>query len=101
MASAAKFAECQFMVGKVFTIAAFVAVASGIATAQAQTDRPVSAQAVARATILRPAILRIGPNAPRLELAMRADMAIGPKRTIRLCDAANPVRCTLIVFDLP
>lgn len=72
------------------------------APAHAQEAHGHTAQSVARATILRSAALRVGGQ-PRLEMAMQPDSVAArePKQTTRLCDAENPNRCTLIVFDLP
>jgi hypothetical protein len=91
------------MVFRTFTIAAFLAVAAGVGAAKAQIAGGASARAVARATILRSVVLRVGVQLPRLELAMQAGSTVArePMPNERPCDGENAMRCTLFIFDLP
>jgi hypothetical protein len=76
------------------------------APAGAQEQRGgAAAQAVARATVIHAATLRV--DAQSFKLVSRAQLsgqfgaAPDPKRFIRPCSTDAPARCTLIVFDLP
>jgi hypothetical protein len=92
----------MLMVAKAFTIGRAALIACAItlsSTGQAQSrSGGVSAQAVAQATIMRPAILRNTGDVGRLESPAPS---IEANRSIRPCVAAAPALCTLIVFDLP
>jgi hypothetical protein len=85
------------MVARLFTTAAFLVLATAGVQALGAT-----AQAVASATILPSAALHIGPRSPQLEMAKQGDTVATryPRQTTRPCDAKNPIRCTLIIFDL-
>jgi hypothetical protein len=103
MADTVKCADALVMVCKAFTIAraAFVGGAI-IASAQAQArSGGVAVQAVVRATILRPAALRVAGEASRLELTTISDESVMSRRSVRACAAGGGGQCMLVVFDLP
>jgi hypothetical protein len=92
------------MVGKSFTIVGAVLVT--LATPAMAQSYGVSAQAVARATILRPALLQTSGQTMRLDTVFATGRAIPSKRLVRPCATGQTVPCAMpdfimIVFDLP
>jgi hypothetical protein len=92
------------MVAKSFTISGltvFAAVLSTSASAQAQSYSGVTAQANARVTIMRPAVLHVDQSMGHVETGATLAGSIVPHRTLGPCSADVSQRCALIIFDLP
>jgi hypothetical protein len=97
------------MVGKSFTIVGAVLVT--LASPCVAQSYGVSAQAIARATILRPALLKTRGQIAQFDTASVTGRTIPSQRLVRPCAAEQTSPCTvpdfrlpdftLIVFDLP
>jgi hypothetical protein len=92
------------MVGKPFTIVGAVLVT--LASPCVAQSYGVSARAIARATILRPALLKTSGQIAQFDTASVTSRTIPSQRLVRSCATDQTSPCTLpdftlIVFDLP